>query len=90
MGKELQMLLPVTLTSAIESFFDEWLARGEEMEAGSEVQCLPFRDYFIRNQHNLTHISQGLWTGLAHLVESTLAVSDPVLLSFTRSVFFSP
>ena len=47
MGKELQMLLPVTLASAIESFFDEWLARGEEMEAGSEVQCLPFQDYFI-------------------------------------------
>ena len=24
----------------IESFFDEWVARGEEMEAGSELQCL--------------------------------------------------
>ena len=44
MGKELQMLLPVTFASAIqdaiESFFDEWVARGEEIEAGSGVQCL--------------------------------------------------
>ena len=50
------------------------------------VQCLPFRDYFIWNQHNLTHISQGLWTGLAYLVEPTLAH----LWSFTRSGFFCP
>ena len=44
MGRELLMLLQVTVASAIqeviESFFDEWVARGEEMEAGSELQCL--------------------------------------------------
>ena len=46
MGKELQMLLPVTFASAIESFFDEWVARGEEMEAGSELHCLSQVSHF--------------------------------------------
>ena len=42
------------------SFFDEWLARGEEMEAGSELQCLSaiFGLFQLKSTHFNSHLTR--------------------------------